>query len=44
VTIRISYQAPGGFLALLAGRLGSPILRRNVRRSLAALKDLAEQR
>lgn len=43
VTIRISYQAPGGFLALLAGWLGAPILRGNVRRSLIALKDLAEQ-
>lgn len=42
VTLRISYQAPGGILALLAGWLGIPILRGNVRRSLAGLKAQVE--
>ena len=42
VTIRLSYQVPGGILALVASRLGAPILRRDVRDSLAALKDLIE--
>ena len=42
VTIRLSYQVPGGFLALVASRLGAPILRRDVRQSLRALKDLVE--
>jgi uncharacterized membrane protein len=42
VTVRISYQAPGGILALLAGWLGIPILRGDVRRSLAGLKQRLE--
>jgi uncharacterized membrane protein len=42
VTIRLSYQVPGGILALIASQLGAPILRRDVRQSLAALKDLVE--
>jgi len=42
VTIRLSYQVPGGLLALIASRMGAPILRRDVRKSLAALKDLVE--
>jgi uncharacterized membrane protein len=42
VTIRLSYQVPGGFLALIASRLGAPVIRRDVRNSLAALKDLIE--
>lgn len=42
VTIRLSYQVPGGILALVASRLGAPILRRDVRQSLSALKDLVE--
>ena len=42
VTIRLSYQVPGGILALVASRLGAPILRRDVRQSLNALKDVVE--
>ena len=42
VTMRFSYQVPGGLLALLASRLSAPILRRDVRRSLAALKEVVE--
>lgn len=42
VTLRISYQAPGGLLAVLAGWLGKPILGGTVRRSLAALKEQVE--
>lgn len=42
VTMRFSYQVPGGVLALVASRLGAPILRGDVRKSLAALKDLIE--
>jgi hypothetical protein len=33
---------PGGILALIASQLGAPILRRDVRQSLVALKDLVE--
>ena len=43
VTMRISYQVPGGVLALIASRLGAPMLRADVRKSLAALKDLVER-
>ena len=43
VTLRFSYQVPGGVVALVASRLGAPILRRDVRKSLAALKDLLEK-
>jgi uncharacterized membrane protein len=42
VTIRLSYQVPGGILALVASRLGAPILRRDLRQSLTSLKDLVE--
>jgi uncharacterized membrane protein len=41
-TIRVSYQVPGGILALIASQLGKPIIRRDLRQSLAALKDLIE--
>lgn len=43
VTMRFSYQVAGGVLALVASRLGAPILRRELRSSLAALKDLVER-
>ena len=42
VTLRFSYQVPGGILALIASRLSAPILRRDVQRSLAALKPIVE--
>ena len=44
VIMRMSYQVPGGVLALVASRLGAPILRRDVRKSLLALKALLEKR
>lgn len=44
VTLRISYSAPGGFLAVLADRLAAPMLRRNLKRSLASLREMVEQR
>jgi uncharacterized membrane protein len=43
VTMRFSYQVPGGVLALIASRLGAPMLRGDIRKSLAALKDLLEK-
>ncbi len=43
VTMRLSYQVPGGVLALIASRLGAPLLRRSVRESLEALKQTVEQ-
>jgi uncharacterized membrane protein len=43
VTIRLSYQVPGGILALVASRLGAPILRRDVGQSLKRLKALVER-
>jgi uncharacterized membrane protein len=42
VTLRVSYQVPGGVLALVASQLGRPIIRRDVRRSLEALKEIVE--
>ena len=33
---------PGGVLALVASKLGKPIIRRDVRRSLEALKEIVE--
>jgi uncharacterized membrane protein len=41
-TLRLSYQVPGGILALVASQLGKSIIRRDARQSLAALKDLVE--
>jgi uncharacterized membrane protein len=41
-TMRVSYQVPGGVLALLASRLAAPLIRQDVRRSLAALKEAVE--
>ena len=42
VTLRFSYQVPGGILALIASRLSAPIMRRDVRQSLDALKRVIE--
>src|SRR6476620_2793451 len=39
VTIRLSYQVPGGFLALIASQLGKPLIQRDVRRSREALGE-----
>ena len=41
-TIRASYQVPGGVLALVASRLSKPLIRRDLRRSVAALKETVE--
>jgi carbon monoxide dehydrogenase subunit G len=41
-TLRVSYQVPGGVLALVASQLAAPLIRRDVRRSLAALKEAVE--
>jgi uncharacterized membrane protein len=43
VTIRVSYQVPGGFLALVASRLGKPLIHRDLRRSLEALREAVER-
>jgi uncharacterized membrane protein len=42
VTLRLSYQVPGGVLALVASRLSRPVIQRDARRSLAALKEIVE--
>lgn len=42
LTIRLSYQVPGGILALVAGQLGLAVVRREVKRSLENLKDRIE--
>jgi uncharacterized membrane protein len=44
VTLRFSYQVPGGILALIASRLSAPIMRRDVHRSLEALKRAIERK
>jgi uncharacterized membrane protein len=41
-TVRASYQVPGGVLALIATQLSKPLIRRDLRRSLAALKEAVE--
>ena len=41
---RLGYQSPGGVLALVADRIGGRMVRRNVRRSLGALKRMLEVR
>jgi uncharacterized membrane protein len=41
-TLRFSYQVPGGVLALIASRLGKPLIARDVRRSLEALRETVE--
>ncbi len=39
-TLRVSYQVPGGVLALVASQLGRPLISRDVRRSLEALREV----
>jgi uncharacterized membrane protein len=43
-TVRASYQVPGGILALVASELSKPLIRRDLRRSLQALKEVTEGR
>ena len=43
VTIRLSYQVPGGFLALVASQLGKPLIQRDARQSLQALREAVER-
>ena len=43
VTFRLSYQVPGGFLALVASQLGRPLIQRDIRRSLEALREAVER-
>ncbi|HKH23690.1 MAG TPA: SRPBCC family protein [Solirubrobacterales bacterium] len=38
-TLRVSFQAPGGVLALVASQLGKPLIHRDLRRSLEALRE-----
>ena len=42
-TLRVSYQVPGGFLALVASQLGRPLIQRDVRRSLEALREAVQR-
>lgn len=44
VIFRASYEVPGALFALIADRLGSRAVRRNVRDSLAAMKRMLEVR
>jgi carbon monoxide dehydrogenase subunit G len=41
--LRVSYQVPGGFLALVASQLGRPLIQRDVRRSLEALNEAVQR-
>ena len=43
VTLRVSYQVPGGLLALVASQLGKPLIGRDLRRSLEALREAVER-
>ena len=43
VILRVSYQVPGGFLALVASQLGRPLIQRDVRRSLEALNEAVQR-
>jgi carbon monoxide dehydrogenase subunit G len=42
-TLRVSYQVPGGFLALVASQLGRPLIQRDARRSLEALTEAVQR-
>jgi uncharacterized membrane protein len=42
VTLRLAYQAPGGLVGWLVDQIGARDVRRNLRRSLDALKDQVE--
>ncbi|MBV9212200.1 MAG: AMP-binding protein, partial [Actinobacteria bacterium] len=42
VSLRISYQAPGGILGLISDRVSSPLVRGNLRQTLEALKRKVE--
>ena len=42
VTLRLSYQTPGGLIALIVDRIAAPMLRANMRRSLDRLRGLVE--
>ena len=42
VTLRLSYQSPGGLLGLIADRVAQPLVRRTLRRSLDNLRTLVE--
>ena len=42
-TLRVSYQVPGGFLAVVASQLGRPLIQRAVRRSLEALTEAVQR-
>ena len=44
VTLRLSYQAPGGLLGIMSDRVSAPMVRRNLRRSLERLKAELEGR
>lgn len=44
VTVRLSFQPPGGILALIASRVAAPLVRRNLNRSLERLKWVVEHR
>ena len=43
VTLRVSYQVPGGILALIASRAGAPFIRGDIGRTLSSLKGLVER-
>jgi len=42
VTLRLAYQAPGGILGWIVDQIGARDVRRNVRRSVEALKEQVE--
>jgi acyl-CoA synthetase (AMP-forming)/AMP-acid ligase II/uncharacterized membrane protein len=42
VSLRLSYQAPGGVLGLLSDRVSQPMVRRNLRESLKRIKQEVE--
>ena len=42
VRMRLSYQVPGGILALISSRVGAPGISRNIKRSLGNLKSVVE--
>jgi uncharacterized membrane protein len=43
VTLRLSYQSPGGLLGLIADRVAKPLVRRTLRQSLTNLDDLVQR-
>lgn len=44
VTLRLTYSVPGGLIGVIVGRLAAPMVRSNVRETLARLRRMVDER